>query len=574
MSLENRRNGFREWGLLTVTHETTINGYIESLEVDLPEHLNIPSIFNITDIDEIDILYSRCSREGDLFQFSRNIGNGRPLAALGKYKTYLQYSFIKKVMHKYITNPNHFETNGANQYFKISGSDEQYPIKAICREALSILKLSSDFTTNQAKAALKKIFPKNTMSFIDRRENGGENFYGLWTPRNNQDKIDKCLDSGIWYRGDGDFNREEEARKIASMSEGDNIFLYYPSEDVKVADSPFAPYLPHEYLALGYTVVKAKCVGIGKVVSTNIEDLSVTVDWDEDYQGSEWYLYTRQDGVWWFDGKTQNKYKAQALYDIIFNGKEQDYKWWAENGGFNVDNITEQKANTNNKIKNIILYGSPGVGKTHNTNKLISLIESGISEKEIFETIKNNDPNNGVNIDNIKERVKFITFHQSFGYEDFIEGFRPNEDANIELEDGIFKRIAIQANENLLKSNTNQTILFNDAINLLLKEKIENEELVNINMKSENSYFSIYDYNDKTLYFEKKNGGRSHTLSLRILEQMYNAEENSIIHGGLAPYYNPLLEELLVIKRNAIQEQVERKNYYLVIDEINCQVLS
>ncbi len=99
----------------------------------------------------------------------------------------------------------------------------------------------------------------------------------------------------------------------------------------------------------------------------------------------------------------------------------------------------------NNKIKNIILYGSPGVGKTHNTKKLISLIESRKSEKEIFKTIINNEKNNGIDIDDIKERVKFITYHQSFGYEDFIEGFRPNENGDIKLQDGIFKTICDDA---------------------------------------------------------------------------------------------------------------------------------
>ncbi len=104
------------------------------------------------------------------------------------------------------------------------------------------------------------------------------------------------------------------------------------------------------------------------------------------------------------------------------------------------------------KIKNIILYGSPGVGKTHNINKLISLIESRVSEKEIFEIIKNNEENNGIDanriVKNISSRVKFITFHQSFGYEDFIEGFRPNEDGDIKLQDGIFKTICNDADNN------------------------------------------------------------------------------------------------------------------------------
>ena len=98
-------------------------------------------------------------------------------------------------------------------------------------------------------------------------------------------------------------------------------------------------------------------------------------------------------------------------------------------------------------VKNIILYGSPGVGKTHNTNKLIDLIENGKSDKEIFETIKSNKSSDSVDISDIKDRVKFVTFHQSFGYEDFIEGFRPNDEGDIELIDGIFKEITNQAKE-------------------------------------------------------------------------------------------------------------------------------
>jgi len=106
----------------------------------------------------------------------------------------------------------------------------------------------------------------------------------------------------------------------------------------------------------------------------------------------------------------------------------------------------KQSKESNMSMKNIILYGSPGVGKTHNTEKLIALIEEGIEEKEVFKTIQENKHNNGIDISELKERIKFVTFHQSFGYEDFIEGFRPNEEANIKLQDGIFKSICDDAN--------------------------------------------------------------------------------------------------------------------------------
>lgn len=102
-----------------------------------------------------------------------------------------------------------------------------------------------------------------------------------------------------------------------------------------------------------------------------------------------------------------------------------------------------------NTIKNILLCGVPGVGKTHNTKKLIGLVEQGKSDQEIFETISKNEPFiHTAMSEDLTSRVKFITFHQSFGYEDFIEGFRPNDKGAIELQEGIFKIICEEASNN------------------------------------------------------------------------------------------------------------------------------
>lgn len=101
------------------------------------------------------------------------------------------------------------------------------------------------------------------------------------------------------------------------------------------------------------------------------------------------------------------------------------------------------------KIKNIILFGSPGVGKTHNTNQLISFIEKRLPENKIFDAITLNNSYQREKFDaGLVSRINFITFHQNFGYEDFIEGFRPNEKGTIELQDGIFKSICQEAREN------------------------------------------------------------------------------------------------------------------------------
>lgn len=253
---------------------------------------------------------------------------------------------------------------------------------------------------------------------------------------------------------------------------------------------------------------------------------------------------------------------------------------FAKNQKFDIKIYEDQDVNIKKKenqmkTKNIMLYGAPGVGKTHNYKKLIALIESGkYSDSEIFTSIiENNETNEDIETiyNEIKndKRVEFVTFHQSYSYEDFIEGFRPNEDGKIKLEDGIFKRISDDASINISKSKNNEILLFQDAINKLLKEKIENQEAVKINLKRNNSFYTIYDYNNKTIYFEKQNGDQSHSLSLKTLEKMYYEEDNTIINGGLAPYYNPLLEKLLEIKNNSSVESEEQKNFYIIIDEIN-----
>jgi 5-methylcytosine-specific restriction protein B len=73
--------------------------------------------------------------------------------------------------------------------------------------------------------------------------------------------------------------------------------------------------------------------------------------------------------------------------------------------------------------KNIILQGPPGTGKTFMA-KLIAY--SMMEEKD-------------------DSRIEMIQFHQSYSYEDFIQGFRPKEDASFKLENGVFYRFCKKA---------------------------------------------------------------------------------------------------------------------------------
>lgn len=133
----------------------------------------------------------------------------------------------------------------------------------------------------------------------------------------------------------------------------------------------------------------------------------------------------------------------------------------------NIQNeVIEKEIGTRMKTKNIILYGAPGVGKTHNYKRLINMIEEGSKkERTIFDTIQTNDNTKNEDFsffDEVmnEERIEFVTFHQSYSYEDFIEGFRPKKNGDIELENGIFKTISQKAQ----KSDKNFYIMI-DEIN-------------------------------------------------------------------------------------------------------------
>lgn len=75
--------------------------------------------------------------------------------------------------------------------------------------------------------------------------------------------------------------------------------------------------------------------------------------------------------------------------------------------------------------KNIILQGAPGVGKTFAAERLVYSI---MEEKDT-------------------SRVMTIQFHQSYGYEDFIMGYRPNENGFL-LKNGPFYEFCKEAGSN------------------------------------------------------------------------------------------------------------------------------
>jgi len=261
---------------------------------------------------------------------------------------------------------------------------------------------------------------------------------------------------------------------------------------------------------------------------------------------------------------------------------------FAKNEGYNIKVINEININDNNKkTKNIILYGAPGVGKTHNYQRIITMIENDKSEKDIFGTITNNTDSQKVELDNdtfnnIKEdkRVEFVTFHQNYSYEDFIEGFRPNEDGNIKLEDGIFKIISDNAINQSKKVISNQ-ITFDDAFQILRTFYID-EELEQLYTVRKNKIV-IRKFQEKSMQVKTFDAKNWQYIKKNDLETVVNAILNNIVTKpvdikqlnvkkdtmSLAGYYFSIGNKIVEIIKSNKADEIEQKNFYIVIDEIN-----
>ena len=89
--------------------------------------------------------------------------------------------------------------------------------------------------------------------------------------------------------------------------------------------------------------------------------------------------------------------------------------------------------------KNLVLQGPPGTGKTYVAQRLAWLLTGERST----------------------DRIEAVQFHQSYGYEDFVRGYRPTNTGGFDLEDGPFRRFCARAGKALDRPH----VLIIDEIN-------------------------------------------------------------------------------------------------------------
>lgn len=261
---------------------------------------------------------------------------------------------------------------------------------------------------------------------------------------------------------------------------------------------------------------------------------------------------------------------------------------------------------------NQILYGPPGTGKTYNTiikamdiinPKLVQRDKDGNVEK--YNELK-------TEFDKLKQQgqIEFVTFHQSYSYEEFVEGIKPDiskwnddgSDIKYVGKDGIFKNIAKKAlfsHLNILASDDEK---FKNIIKCFIDDNSEGSKF-----KTQYSEFEIVRYTQTAIIVEPCNGKTEYNLTFNNLEKLYRNKqdvktrkdiEQILGWRGLSTYYLAILNKLkdyseknitniqtnsnedsIIIKSidDYLQEyyegnltlKEEPKKYILIIDEIN-----
>lgn len=115
-------------------------------------------------------------------------------------------------------------------------------------------------------------------------------------------------------------------------------------------------------------------------------------------------------------------------------------------------NNTQKMLNQNSSL-NQILYGPPGTGKTYHTiDKALEILGENLESRNEKKAKFDEYVKNG--------QIVFTTFHQSYGYEEFVEGIKPRIDSKenykeieYEIKDGIFKEFCERALDTKQKFN-------------------------------------------------------------------------------------------------------------------------
>jgi len=401
----------------------------------------------------------------------------------------------------------------------------------------------------------------------------GNQFYCVgffWYGNDTENQLPRFEKEGVWENGFDD----KYIQKVKSVP----------------VDSRIAAKTSYTRKKNGKTISVLKVCGIGTVTKNIGDGKTLKVDWDKDFKPFK------------LDGRgayrsTISKVIHEENIDLIFGNKRK-----SENIALSFQEEDLQE----NYPTNQILYGPPGTGKTYNTiNKAVAIID-GLKENSLGKYYTDREE--------IKDRfeelkhlgqIVFCTFHQTMAYEDFIEGIKPvmvedelEENLGYHIEDGIFKRLCVNAKYDFYKNrfkSTSKDISRAEFFNLVyeefiseIEEKIDKGEKVFIETKTGLKLFVTQITNQLNLRIKHDDAHREepYTVSKNRLLKLFNhfnslddinslhKDIRAVIGGANTTAYWAVLSKLYEIydetssKRPKEKEKIKKAQNYETIKTI------
>ncbi|MBK8516205.1 MAG: EVE domain-containing protein [Saprospiraceae bacterium] len=276
--------------------------------------------------------------------------------------------------------------------------------------------------------------------------------YWLYSPGENAAKWKDFYNEGIMGLG---WDKIGDLKQYKNRSEIRNALVNaYGGEGSKMNDVSANDDFVNKMSSGDFVIVKkgrGELLGYGIV--TQITTLTKKIDY-KSCRKIDWKL----NGIW----KVDFSLVLKTLTDITtYLSEHPDYNKYHERlMGIMMQNSKTKNTNLMSFPLNTIFYGPPGTGKTYQTIKRAAEIITGRSLDDYNEALR-------IFNEHLGTRIEFITFHQNYSYEDFIQGLRPDTENGNQLtfqkKDGIFKKIADKALENLRLSEKAPSELTNEA---------------------------------------------------------------------------------------------------------------
>lgn len=191
-------------------------------------------------------------------------------------------------------------------------------------------------------------------------------------------------------------------------------------------------------------------LGYGEVMSDYFYDTNKDTDTSDKFCSFREVKWTKK-------GLKVGRWAIKTLTDITKYQETQDVLYKLDLTSADFADLIQ----FSNIPLNQILYGPPGTGKTYGTidkvleilcecGEIDSIPQERDEKKALFDKFMGKEQNME------QGQIGFVTFHQSYGYEDFVEGIRPrlggendesqtSEKMEYEIKDGIFKKMCKEA---------------------------------------------------------------------------------------------------------------------------------